>query len=127
MMREGWARKCHSTGNKRQTQKLAFHATPPNAKPTFPRTELPRSDGAQVTTVGFSRQALRLVVKAFSLKPDEGLTGRGYSRRLKRTVTPMRRAQVPKTSGAVEWIRTTTVLLPPAPQAGASASSATTA
>src|SRR5271157_149242 len=29
--------------------------------------------------------------------------------------------------GAVEWIRTTTVLLPPAPQAGASASSATTA
>src|SRR4029077_10689402 len=30
-------------------------------------------------------------------------------------------------SGAVEWIRTTTVLLPPAPQAGASASSATTA
>jgi hypothetical protein len=32
-----------------------------------------------------------------------------------------------KTNGAVEWIRTTTVLLPPAPQAGASASSATTA
>ena len=30
-------------------------------------------------------------------------------------------------NGAVEWIRTTTVLLPPAPQAGASASSATTA
>ncbi len=30
-------------------------------------------------------------------------------------------------SNAVEWIRTTTVLLPPAPQAGASASSATTA
>jgi hypothetical protein len=29
--------------------------------------------------------------------------------------------------GAVEWIRTTTVLLPPAPQAGASANSATTA
>src|SRR5262249_37726708 len=29
--------------------------------------------------------------------------------------------------GAVEWIRPTTVLLPPAPQAGASASSATTA
>ena len=33
----------------------------------------------------------------------------------------------PKRFGAVEWIRTTTVLLPPAPQAGASASSATTA
>jgi homoserine acetyltransferase len=32
-----------------------------------------------------------------------------------------------KIGGAVEWIRTTTVLLPPAPQAGASASSATTA
>jgi len=32
-----------------------------------------------------------------------------------------------KRFGAVEWIRTTTVLLPPAPQAGASASSATTA
>src|ERR1700730_18277811 len=32
-----------------------------------------------------------------------------------------------KKSGAAEWIRTTTVLLPPAPQAGASASSATTA
>src|SRR5208282_2272677 len=32
-----------------------------------------------------------------------------------------------KKDGAVEWIRTTTVLLPPAPQAGASASSATTA
>jgi hypothetical protein len=32
-----------------------------------------------------------------------------------------------ETNGAVEWIRTTTVLLPPAPQAGASASSATTA
>src|SRR5271163_508792 len=32
-----------------------------------------------------------------------------------------------KEDGAVEWIRTTTVLLPPAPQAGASASSATTA
>jgi hypothetical protein len=32
-----------------------------------------------------------------------------------------------KENGAVEWIRTTTVLLPPAPQAGASASSATTA
>jgi hypothetical protein len=32
-----------------------------------------------------------------------------------------------KRDGAVEWIRTTTVLLPPAPQAGASASSATTA
>src|ERR1700683_1823433 len=29
--------------------------------------------------------------------------------------------------GAVEWIRTPTVLLPPAPQAGASANSATTA
>ena len=29
--------------------------------------------------------------------------------------------------GAVEWIRTTTVFLPPAPQAGASANSATTA
>jgi hypothetical protein len=29
--------------------------------------------------------------------------------------------------GAVEWIRTTTVLLPSAPQADASASSATTA
>src|ERR1700690_1127540 len=34
---------------------------------------------------------------------------------------------VKKKDGAVEWIRTTTVLLPPAPQAGASASSATTA
>ena len=34
---------------------------------------------------------------------------------------------LPKRDGAVEWIRTTTVLLPPAPQAGASASSATTA
>ena len=34
---------------------------------------------------------------------------------------------VQKEDGAVEWIRTTTVLLPPAPQAGASASSATTA
>src|SRR5271154_500991 len=32
-----------------------------------------------------------------------------------------------KEIGAAEWIRTTTVLLPPAPQAGASASSATTA
>jgi hypothetical protein len=36
-------------------------------------------------------------------------------------------ARVLQNRYAVEWIRTTTVLLPPAPQAGASASSATTA
>jgi hypothetical protein len=39
----------------------------------------------------------------------------------------VRNSSVLKRDGAVEWIRTTTVLLPPAPQAGASASSATTA
>src|ERR1700751_4325564 len=76
--------------------------------------------GQQVATCGTGLSVLRVNRFACAIQKQKP---RCSSARAFIFSRDLRRSKL----GAVEWIRTTTVLLPPAPQAGASASSATTA